>query len=291
MSRVLKILLAFPLGMIVASCTYTFYPTSCEYPTPGALKRTTFLSGEVNETSGLVATDGTFITFNDSGGEAALYELDKKGSVVKKSIIANTMNADWEDIAFDGSNYYIADVGNNFGNRDTLVIYKIPLVSVGTSTTGYASDSITFSYDEQISRSETGWYSHDCEAIFVYRDSIYLFAKDWVTQNTRVYVLSTEAGHYKIKSRISYQVDALITGADLDAKRHEVVLVGYRNYIPVLIRYGFNEDPAIIECGGKARKYPRYIGTQTEGVCYDKDGFIYVSSEKSLHKQSLYRAY
>lgn len=277
--------------MAVNSCTYTFYPTACEYPTTSSLRKLSTISPEMNETSGLASNKETLITINDSGGEPALYEFDKQGSLLNKTIIANTTNSDWEDIAYDGSYYYVADVGNNFGNRDTLIIYKIktepgPRVSL----TGNV-DSISFVYDEQISTTGSGWNSHDCEALFVYNDSIYLFAKDWINKNTRIYVIPTIPGHYDIKSRVTYPVNALITGADINPVKREVVLVGYRNYVPVLIRYQYNSDPTKIECGGKVRKYPLRFGSQVEAVCYSSDGAIYVTSEKSLTKQALYRTY
>lgn len=280
-----------PLSLAVTSCTYTFYPTSCEYPTTSSLRKLSTISAEMNETSGLASKKETFITFNDSGGEPALYEFNQEGSILNKTIIANTRNADWEDIAYDGSYYYVADVGNNFGNRDTLIIYKIPSEPVSGGLYSGDVDSISFVYDEEISTTGSGWNSHDCEALFVYEDSIYLFAKDWVSMNTRIYVIPTIPGHYNIKSKVTYPVKALITGADIDPVKREVVLVGYRNYVPVLIRYQYRSDPSNIECGGKARRYPLHFGSQVEAVCYSGNGAIYVTREKSLSKQALYRTY
>nr|MDA3823015.1 hypothetical protein [Bacteroidales bacterium] len=262
MDRKVYLVFLLLLSLAISSCTYTFYPTDSAYPVPSKLHKLTTLSEEIIETSGLASRNETLMTFNDSGGEPALFEFDKQGSILNKTIIANTTNSDWEDIAYYGSNYYVADVGNNFGNRDTLVIYIIPsdLHSNGLNTSEV--DSIRFSYDEQILTTKSGWNSHDCEAIFVYEDSIYLFAKDWVSKNTRIYVLPKVPGYYKIKSRVTYPVNALITGADIEPGRKEVVLIGYRNFIPIMIRYGFHSDPTEIDFGGKARKYPLHFGSQ-----------------------------
>ncbi len=291
MKNGMRILLLFPIFPVMVSCTYNFYPAACEYPTSGPLRKTAELPDQINETSGLARNDGAFITFNDSGGEAALYRFSDSGSFLNKTSIPNAINADWEDITFDGSHYYVADVGNNFGSRDTLVIYKVKLEGTGTSDFTENAEIISFSYSDTASHTEKGWFSNDCEAIFFFNDSLYLFAKDWVTFSTRIYVLPSYPGHYVLSPRTAYQVNALITGADINLLLHEVVLVGYRWLMPVVIRYGFRDDPAYIECGGKARKYPRLAGTQVEAVCYDEAGNIFISSEKRLYKQALYRAY
>ena len=279
------------LLIAATSCTYTFYPTDCKYPVAASLKKVTKLSDSLVETSGLAYQDSLFISFNDSGGDPALYFFDDSGSVLRKTIVRNAANADWEDITFDGTHYYVADVGNNIGTKDTLNIYKIPAAQAGLPGFLEAAGVISFSYDEPVSRNDRGLYSHDCEALFIYNDSLYLFAKDWVKYETRVYVLPIVPGHYNVQSKVSYPVNALITGADIHRNNKEVVLVGYRRMIPVVIRYGFNNDPAVISCGGKARWYLRLAGTQMEGIVYDPVGRIFISSEKRLYKQSLYQAY
>ncbi|MEX0986943.1 MAG: hypothetical protein WD052_05645 [Bacteroidales bacterium] len=284
-------IICLPLALTAGSCTYNFYPASCDYPTTGPLKRITTLSDTLNETSGLASTGNGFVSFNDSGGEPALYTFTSNSSNLTKTIIQGATNVDWEDIAFDGTSFFIADVGNNFGTRDTLVIYKIPALKPEGELSINGADKITFTYDEEKTVSSRGFYSHDCEAVLAYGDSLYLFAKDWVTLNTRVYVLPKTQGHYQVKSRVTYPVNALITGADIDIGKREVILSGYRYLFPVLIRYSFISDPAIIECGGRGRRYPSLSGTQVEGVCYDESGNIFVTSEKRVFKQALYRAY
>lgn len=279
------------LLLTLASCTYTFFPAECGYPTAGSISKIGSLSDSLNETSGLEILKNRFVSFNDSGGDPALYVFSDSSSLIHKTIIRNATNVDWEDITYDGTFFYVADVGNNFGTRDTLMIYKMHADSIESFSHTETAQYISFSYDEQVSRTETGMYSHDCEAIFTYGDSLYLFAKDWVTLSTRIYVLPKSPGHYNISSKITYQVKALITGADIDIANREVVLLGYRNMVPVLIRYGFDKDPAAIECGGIGRRYPRFMGTQMEGVCFDESGRIFITSEKRLYKQALYRVY
>ncbi|MFC2090105.1 hypothetical protein ACFLT1_04950 [Bacteroidota bacterium] len=291
MSRLARLFLFIIAGSLVSSCSYTFYPNTCKYPQSHLLIRKTVISIDLDETSGLVAMDDSFLSMNDSGGEPALYEFDSEGIILKKYHIPSIRNMDWEALAEDALYYYIADVGNNFGDRDTLYIYKIPKRCDFNLPDTSTFERISIRFNEITSRNQQGWYSHDCEAMFVFKDSIYLFAKDWVSKNTRIYVLPVIAGHYDLKARKRYDVDALITGADIDPLRKEVVLVGYRNFYPVLIRYNFIDDPAIIECGGKARFFPLHSAQQVEGVSYDSKGRIYITAEKTAYKQALYRAY
>jgi hypothetical protein len=291
MKRFFSGIIVLPLLLMISSCTYTFYPATSGHPQPGSVVKVTTLSGVLHETSGLEIVDGSFVSFNDSGGEPALYTFDRNGDTPDTVLVEGAENVDWEDIAFDGSTIYIADIGNNFGRRDTLAIYMVSAEAIDGKAPANISGIITFSFDELVSTTLAGMYSHDCEAMFFYEDSLYLFSKDWVTRNTSVYKLPAEEGHYRLKSCNRYAVDALITGADIDPVRREVVLVGYKNRAPLLIRYGYTDDPAIIESGGKVRRYPRLKGTQMEGVCYDRSGNIFITSEKRLYKQALYRAY
>lgn len=284
-------LLLFLLPLMGASCSYTFYRSPGNNPVSRSMEKITDLPDTLRETSGLVSNDGHFITFNDSGGDPALYTFTMQEPEPLKIMVQGAENADWEDIAIDRNTVYVADVGNNFGNRDTLVIYMIDREELDSSGPANVQCIITFSWDEPVSRTLTGFFSHDCEALFAYGDSLYLFSKDWVKRETRVYTLPKIPGHYPLRSRTTYRVDALITGADVHARDQEVVLVGYAEGVPLLIRYGFDDDPAVITRGGKARRYPGFAGTQMEGVCYDRSGNIIISSEKTVIGPALYRAY
>lgn len=283
------LVITFPL---LSSCSYTFYQASCDYPLPKTLQKIETLDPVLNESSGIIVEDSLIYTFNDSGAEAEIFAFTDQGSIIQKTIISNAVNVDWEAIASDEDYFYLADVGNNFGNRDTLTIYIIPAADLrNRDLITPAVEKITFTYDEEVSMSSTGWYSHDCEAMFAYGDSLYLISKDWVRKCARIYTLPKKAGHYSIKHTHVYQVDALITGADVNIRDREVAMVGYRNYVPVLLVYSFENDPSQIKCGGKIRKYPLRIGTQTEAVGFDEQGRIFVTAEKQLYKQAVYTTY
>ncbi len=278
-------------GILFASCTYRFYPCGCDYPVAGSLVKQTRLDSSVRETSGLLYMDGFIWSFNDSGGDPALYCIDAgNGSIIRKTIIRNATNVDWEDIAEDATHVYVADVGNNYGTRDTLIIYRIPKKAMLSGDPGIIHDGIiSLTFHGQTGQTRSGLSSKDCEALLVYGDSLYLFSKDWVNETTAVYVIPKEPGHYNADPQTFYKADLLVTGADLFQAGKQVSLVGYHDYMPVVISYRYDESPAMISCGGKARIYPMRMGRQVEGICYDPRGRLFISAEKSLQNQTLFR--
>jgi hypothetical protein len=273
------------------SCSYRFYATGCEYPVPGNLMKYSSLDSTLAETSGLQFVDGNIWTFNDSGGEAALYCVDQEnGSVIRKTIISNATNVDWEDIAMDDHHIFVADVGNNSHTQDTIIIYRIPRSGISSGDPAiHHNGIISLTFDEVVVKNKNGYSSHDCEALIAHGDSLYLFSKDWVYQFTSVYVIPSKPGHYHVKRRHVYDARVLVTGADLFSEKKQVVLLGYRYGSPIVIQYKYSDDPGKIECGGKARIYPLKSGRQVEGICFDAAGGIYISSEKNMLEQTLFK--
>ena len=291
MTDLRKLLLCLLSVLLFSACTYRFYPSECEKALAGKLIKHTLLDTVLSENSGLLWMDGYFWTFNDSGGEPALYKVDPdQGSVIRKTVVRNALNVDWEDIAMDASHVYVADVGNNFNLRDTLVIYRLSRSSLltGKPEIDY-TDLITLSFNDTLRLSPQGFSSLDCEALLVHHDSLYLFTKDWVEKSTSVYVFPATPGHHHLQARYRYEVRFLVTGADYDPEKKEVALLGYRNYMPVVVKYTYLDNPGSISCGGRARYYPLRAGRQVEGICFDQDGNLYISSEKSLLNPVLFR--
>jgi hypothetical protein len=98
----------------------------------------------LDESSGLIFYNNTIITHNDSGNQANLYEIDAStGTITRTVTITNATNVDWEDIAQDASYIYIADIGNNYGNRTDLKIYKISKVDYDDADDSAAAEIIS----------------------------------------------------------------------------------------------------------------------------------------------------
>ena len=171
------------------------------------------LPNQVEETSGLLYYNNKIITHNDSGNDANLYEIDpENGEIIRVVTVANATNIDWEDLGQDDTYIYIADIGNNNGNREDLKIYKI-LKSDFISSTNVTSQEITFSYEDQTDfSSQPNNSNFDAEAICVYQDQILIFTKNWLDFKTNTYVIPTGLGDYSAEKVSSYDAQGLITG-------------------------------------------------------------------------------
>lgn len=244
----------------------------CQCEQPLAPKGTEQLPQEIRETSGLATKENHFLTLNDSGGKAQLFEFTSKGEIVAVHKIKGAINRDWEDMTQDSTHYYIADTGNNFATRNNLTIYI-------TNHDFVLLDSIQLSYANQQSFEFKKKNEYDAESLVAYGDSLLLFSKNRKKQTTELYVLPKKGGQYALTPRWSMDVNCLITGGDYDAKSNRVILTGY---LPDFSQYIFSlenfttETPSTIEM--KRYQLP-YENAQVEAVVVDDQGKIWISSE------------
>jgi len=198
---------------------------------------------ETKETSGLLFFDSKIITHNDSGNQPNLYEIDSlTGNLLRVVHVNNATNIDWEDITEDENHIYIADIGNNNGNRTDLKIYKI-LKSDFKNSTSISADIISFSYEDQTNfDSKPNGSNFDAESIVVYNNSILIFTKNWNDLKTNVYKTPLITGNYLATKVSSANVDGLITGGVYNDDRF--FLTGYNaSLIPFLIYISPNRKP------------------------------------------------
>src|SRR5215204_4363216 len=144
-------------------------------------------SAEIKESSGLAASKcqpDVFWTHNDSGDDAFIFALNKKGEKLGTWRVAGAKASDWEDIAEiktpDGECVlYIGDIGNNTRVRDEFTIYRVrePKVlpenessSKKNPASTESAEAIKFSYPDM---------RHDAETLIVHPTSgdIYILSK------------------------------------------------------------------------------------------------------------------
>ncbi|MDC3219719.1 T9SS type A sorting domain-containing protein [Saprospiraceae bacterium] len=259
-----------------------FNDGSCEYSTTNySLKEIAILPTQILETSGLAFFDNQLWTHNDAGNEDKIYQIDTTdGSILNTVIIANSDNNDWEDLAEDDTHLYIGDFGNNDGDRMDLKIYKVlkSQLASGIAT----ADVIKFSYSDQVdfipSSNNT---DYDCEAFFFHNDSLHLFSKNWINQQTRHYVLPADPGDYIAQLRETMNVQGLITGADI-SEDGVVGLLGYNFSGVNIVWLCFDYQGANFFSGNK-RKISLGLAlnnSQTEAIAFRQGGYGYISSEQ-----------
>lgn len=244
------------------------------------------LPKEVDETSGLVFWRNGLWTHNDSGGLPVLYKLDTvKGAVQQRVRLENATNVDWEEITADSLYIYVGDFGNNAGKRHDLVIYKIKKSDIADSgDVSVSAEKIYFSYPDYpahiAKRSEN---NYDCEAMTSVGDSLYLFSKDWQDSKTRMYRLPKTPGNYIAEMVGGFNVAGLITAADYQLEKKEMVLLGYTygDWIPFMwLLWDFQGNQFF--SGNKRRiDMPQVTATQTEGIVFTKGEGGFISSESN----------
>lgn len=184
----------------------------------------------INETSGLEFYNNNFITHNDSGGEPSLYVFNESGELIEtiglnKNSDFKIENNDWEDISNDNEYFFVADTGNNFGNRDNLNIIRV------NNQDGLIVDGvIEISYSDQESFFPRPKHKYDAEALVVIEDKIVLFSKDREGLVSDLYLIDKLLdGSQILTSEVSYDVNTLITGGDYNEENSLLALVGYNS--------------------------------------------------------------
>lgn len=273
------------LGMVI----YAFGKKTQETSVPNSQERVEIirkynLTSDVIETSGLVYFNNLVWSFNDSGGEPELFAYALPDTApAKRATLWNAYNFDWEDITQDSTYVYVGDMGNNFGNRDNLCIYRIiKSTLMNHKNSAPKAEKISFTYPgyTPVSLLSFTKSSFDCEAITWYNDSIYLFTKDWVTYNTTVYCIPAMPGKHVARKIRTFTCDCLITAADFAGGK--LFLLGYKNYKAYL--YVFSSLQDFIN---GAEKYDRiYLralgGSQTEGLAIKNDSTLFISAEGGI---------
>jgi len=283
--RLIYITVVF-IPLFVSCRTIRIYEPLSEKP-----EKEMFLSllpDEMRETSGLEWACGKIITFNDSGGDPVLYSFDPHTPYTYQThFVKNAVNIDWEDIAYGNNRIFIADVGNNYGIRDTLTIYCLRPGTLDSDTL-IADTVLIFSFkDKSPGFVEMRQNAFDCEALAWIGDSLWIFTKNWLDHTTSVYRLSPNASRYSELSP-SQVLDPgmLVTGADYCEENKMLWLIGYRNYQPSMRVYDLrrSSEPRLVLFLHLRNRF----GLQTEAVACGPDNTVYFTYEKSRKAQGLF---
>lgn len=252
-------------------------------------------SAEITESSGIVASrcnENIFWTHNDSGDDAFIYAIDKKGEKFGTWKVAGAKNKDWEDIATikneNGECFlYIGDIGNNERLKSEMTIYRVREPKVSDSDknssrknpqTTEAAHAIRFEYPD---------IRQDAETLLVHPQTgeIYVLSKS-LTSASGVYKLSKNYDLNKV-NRLEKVADfsvpafpeGFLTGGGISPDGKRVVVCDYFNAYEIVLPEKaknfddiWREKPSIVELGERA---------QGEAVGYAADGkSIFATSEK-----------
>lgn len=196
----------------------------------------------------------------------------------------NVRNVDWEEISQDESYIYIGDFGNNAsGNRKDLNILRISKQSVLQGNA--VVDTIFFSYNNQTNFTATAANKtdFDCEAFVVGADSIYLFTKQWLSQQSAVYVMPKTVGTHIAQYKNSLAVSGLITGATMLPDKKITVLCGYSTSLQPFLYLLYDYRGHEFATGNKRKITVVLPYHQVEGIAALNPLTYYVSNEYFVH--------
>lgn len=246
------------------------------------------LSAEIAETSGLACLNNSqFLTINDSGNPATVYRLDALGQIINR-LTTNGHNQDWEALALHQGQLWIADIGNNSGQRETLALYHAPIPQ--TQDNELELNELELRYP-QPPKTTPSHYQHelDAEALVSTGDRLLIFSKNWIGMKSRVYAVDTSVGASTLQQiGETSALPGLITDVAYSAQRQVFVVAGYENFrlnpLPFMLTGDFGPFLAVLDVNYQLITSVQIpTGGQLEAVCLDAAQDIWLSQESSTH--------
>jgi len=222
---------------------------------------------------------------NDGGNSNRIYGITRNGKL-KKEIMINAKNHDWEDLTTDDKgNLYIGDFGNNHNARKNLVILKINSEDL-SNTKNVDIERIQFYYPNQYKfPPKKKQLYFDTEAFFFYNDNIYLFTRSRVKGDygkTSLYKIPATKGNHAATFISEFSscndLKCSITSATMSNDKKRIVLLSGN---ALLLFTDFEDDDFF---SGKATQLPFNHTSQKEGVCFKNNNTLYITDEYSHGK-------
>ncbi len=241
------------------------------------------LPSQLAETSALLLIEDEFYSLNDSGNGPVLFVFNKAGKILHECVIRNAENYDWEALAYDGTNLYIGDIGNNNNDRQNLRVYRVNRAEIRSKQEVYCK-VMNFKYEDQRSYPpDKNALYFDAEAMVFRNDSLFVFTKNRTEPFdglSRVYYLpSIDYTEEKVEAKYLYDLqlnatnwmEESITDAYL-CNENLYVLTYSKIYSFIWNGSEFNEN--------KVYEFDSF--TQKEGLTLDKKYFYLTDEDESI---------
>lgn len=142
---------------------------------------------EINECSGMINVQDRIISMNDGSNHTLLQEINREnGEIVSVINVNNIANEDWEAIQYHNETIFIADTGNNEGDRENLSLYKVPYQNGNELS---CTDTINFIWPDQTDFTSSNFHPFDCESLIIEGDNAIFFTKNRNNLRTNIYRL------------------------------------------------------------------------------------------------------
>ena len=246
------------------------------------------LASQCDETSGLVFTNDTIFTINDSGNQPKVQALSAvNGQLLAEWSLTNAVNKDWEALALSPQQMFVGDIGNNMGNRSIYELYRFERNQLSVMNTTINVQKLVFKFaDQPAGAFPANAHNYDAEAMFFWQDSLHILSKNWQNLWTRHYVLPTNwQDTLVVEPRDSFYVNGLVTDAVFDGSSNQVFMLGYKKESTGLYS-SFMYRLIGVDQGLFAGNFQRIeLGStltlaQTEGICVSGPQAGFISGEQ-----------
>lgn len=271
MKLILGLTFAFTATALVSACSSIPVPS-----TPLNITKTITLPKALSETSGLsCADDNQILSINDSGNAPVVYSVSYDGTITEE-LALSIRNNDWEAITADEDYLFVADIGNNKGQREQLEVYKVSRQDINNVT------PLVIKYADNNPAGNIP-YAHDfdAEALVKKGGELLLFSKSWRSGNTHIYQINDQVNEEKLAQMLTpfasiEGLPGVVTGVDYDASKNQYVVVGYKsdpfgNFAAFMASLSSTFTVLNI--------WPLEGYKQVEGVCVDSEGAYWFSEE------------
>lgn len=282
------------LVVILSACVHKPGEQHSEFALDLQQEKLHILSKTLEETSGLAQRGEVFWTHNDSGDKARVYAIDTQGQIQKTITVSNGHNFDWEEMAHDKDYLYVADIGDNFAQRDELYLYRIAWSDLESAQDGgsVSAKKMTVRINAKPATvADKNVHNFDFEGLSNVDDELWLFSKNRQDGHSSLYRLKKNLVEQTVSASARYPVDMLVTAVDFDAKRNEFALLGYQlgwnGMSSFLWRVKRSVDAKSLDWSS-AQRYDIDPDGQWEALVWDQNtsGLLWLSREGNQQGQT-----
>jgi hypothetical protein len=240
-----------------------------EIPPTGKIK-----SKKLNELSGIAPArrEKEYWGHNDKGNDPKLFRFNDQGQILQTVVLKGIKNDDWEGMAKDREgNLYIAGTGDNEYKKKAYHIYKLPEPEKDVNKV----DDVTI-----YSFKYPGKRQHDCEAIFILKEKIYLIPKEKNDAiKPKIYCLDKLEKKKKITVREigTLEIQGLVTDAAYSSRHQQLAVLTYSG----IAFYRVKEESDLFN------PPIHYIFSefgQCEALCYDGNNLVVTNESGAIWK-------
>jgi hypothetical protein len=229
----------------------------------------------IDESSGIIASrrhPGVFWTHNDSGNPPVLYAITRDGKLAGEFRV-DAANMDWEDIAIDDAGHlYIGDIGNNWGWRDTVSVYRVDEPNPRAKSTAplQVTESWMLAYPAA---------PFECEAMFVFGEWGYVISKVSAGEQASLYrfPLKPSRDPVRLERVAALPIREAVTGADISADGRRLAVATYNG----LFVFAIGGDVA--SAGTVQPQMVRFKWSGVEACCFAPDGVMATSEGRGIY--------